>query len=236
MSNPTEKSAREEGCSAPRLEQLVARTADGLHDAALSSLRPFLKQGSRVLDLGAGTGAWAARLTALGHAVTCVERDVDRFVLDSVACIDADLNADFAAAVEGTFDVITAIEVIEHLENPRHFLRQARTLLKDDGIFLITTPNIECVPGRLRFLRSGQFRMFDRDPMLNDSTHITPIQTFMFEKMLIDTGYDLLLRETTTSTLRINNPVAKIVSRVVQPLVSGSKGGDHHIFFLRKAG
>jgi hypothetical protein len=56
-------------------------------------------------------------------------------------------------------------------------------LLANDGILLITTPNIKCIPGRLRFLRSSQFRMFDKDPGLNEPNHITPIQTFVFEKV-----------------------------------------------------
>jgi 2-polyprenyl-3-methyl-5-hydroxy-6-metoxy-1,4-benzoquinol methylase len=214
--------------------KLAARTSAGLHDTALASLGKFLTIPAKVLDLGAGTGAWAERLVALQHEVMCVERDIDNFALHSVRCIQADLNEDFLSSVTDEYAAITALEVIEHLENPRHFLRQCYELLDDEGILLITTPNIECLAGRLRFLSSGHFRMFDRNEEANDPTHITPIQTFMFEKMIKDTGYKLILHESSTALSAISNPSARFISRLLTPFVSGFKGGDNHIFILAK--
>jgi len=40
-----------------------------------------------------------------------------------------------------SFDTIIAGETIEHLENPSAFLREAKKVLKDDGVLLISTPN-----------------------------------------------------------------------------------------------
>jgi len=57
-----------------------------------------------------------------------------------------------------SFDTIIAGELIEHLENPASFLRGCRTILKDSGEFLITTPNPyhwSYVVGNLLFLKSG---------------------------------------------------------------------------------
>jgi 2-polyprenyl-3-methyl-5-hydroxy-6-metoxy-1,4-benzoquinol methylase len=224
----------EQNASGAPTRALVARTMDGLHDEVLPRLASYVEPHSRILDLGAGTGAWAARLLALGYEVSCVELDIDGFVLDSVPCVCADLNEKFSAEIKGSYAAITSIEVIEHLENPRHFLRQCRNLLAEGGVFLITTPNIECIAGRLRFLRSGQFRMFDRDERLNEPTHITPIQTFMFEKAIKETGYRIVLHETTRLEPQITNPLARVICRFVAPLVSGFKGGDHHLFILEK--
>lgn len=42
---------------------------------------------------------------------------------------------------ESSFDTIIAGETIEHLENPPQFLREAKRVLKDDGVLLISTPN-----------------------------------------------------------------------------------------------
>jgi 2-polyprenyl-3-methyl-5-hydroxy-6-metoxy-1,4-benzoquinol methylase len=217
-----------------RRAKLAARTSEGLHEVALACLTKFLVSPAKVLDLGAGTGAWAQQLLTLGHRVTCVERDIDGFALDSVVCIGADLNDNFLTAIKGKYAAITSLEVIEHLENPRYFLRQCRELLDEEGILLITTPNIECLSGRLRFLSSGHFRMFDRNEEINDPTHITPIQTFMFEKMMKDTGYKLLLHETNKAQPHISNPLARLISRFLTPFVSGFKGGDNHIFVLAK--
>lgn len=217
-----------------RSEGLSSRTPDGLHEEALAVLTQHLTRPSKVLDLGAGTGLWAERLLALGHKITCVELDVDGFALKSVPCFYADLNEDFSMTLEGSYTAITAIEVIEHLENPRHFLRQCHELLDEGGILFMTTPNIECVASRLRFLRSGHFRTFDRDAKVNDPTHITPIQTFMFEKVIRDTGYKLLAHQTNNVEPRITNPMARIICKLVAPFVAGFKGGDHHVYVLTK--
>jgi SAM-dependent methyltransferase len=42
---------------------------------------------------------------------------------------------------EKSFDTIIAGETIEHLENPSQFLREAKKVLKDNGLLLISTPN-----------------------------------------------------------------------------------------------
>jgi len=211
---------------------LAAKTVSGLHEAALHELVRYVTAPSNVLDLGAGTGAWAARLLACGHHVTCVDRDGDAFALDDMSFMQADLNGDFSKVVAGPFAAITAIEVIEHLENPRHFLLQCRNLLSVDGVLLITTPNIECVAGRLRFLLTGNFRMFDRDERLNDPTHISPIQSYMFEKMLNDTGLRVLSHATKNPLAEISGRLSRFVCSVVNPFLKGIKGGDNHIFIL----
>jgi len=47
------------------------------------------------------------------------------------------------------FDTVVAGEVIEHLENPEKFLNEARRVLKDDGIIIITTPNKKSLVNRI---------------------------------------------------------------------------------------
>ena len=41
----------------------------------------------------------------------------------------------------GTFDVIIAGELIEHLKNPGVFVEHCKSLLNNGGIFILTTPN-----------------------------------------------------------------------------------------------
>ncbi len=42
------------------------------------------------------------------------------------------------------FDIITAIDVVEHFEDPLSDLREVHRILKDDGVFVIQTPDIDC--------------------------------------------------------------------------------------------
>ncbi|HRX78439.1 MAG TPA: class I SAM-dependent methyltransferase, partial [Pirellulaceae bacterium] len=48
-----------------------------------------------------------------------------------------------------SFDVITLWDVIEHLEDPRAVLATAKRLLKNDGILVLETQNVESVFARL---------------------------------------------------------------------------------------
>jgi 2-polyprenyl-3-methyl-5-hydroxy-6-metoxy-1,4-benzoquinol methylase len=43
--------------------------------------------------------------------------------------------------VDASFDVITAMEILEHVDNPEIFLAEAKRLLRKDGVLLITVPN-----------------------------------------------------------------------------------------------
>ena len=53
------------------------------------------------------------------------------------------------AACEGTFDVVTAIEVIEHVEQPVQALARMRRLLKPGGLLFLTTGNAQPQRGRI---------------------------------------------------------------------------------------
>ena len=59
------------------------------------------------------------------------------------------LDAGQLDELQGTFDVVTAIEVLEHVEDPVGVLKAIRRLLKPGGLFFYTTGNAEPFRGRL---------------------------------------------------------------------------------------
>jgi SAM-dependent methyltransferase len=154
---------------------LPIHAAPGLHDfIATHAEHSFLPCGS-VLDLAAGTGALCLRLSQHGFRVTAADLVPENFRLHgTVPFVTANLNRSFADALGATFDGILAVEVIEHLENPRHFLRECGTLLNPGGCLILTTPNVDNPVSKLSFVRRGRFQWF-WDGDYDTFGHITPL-------------------------------------------------------------
>jgi len=60
---------------------------------------------------------------------------------------------------DGTYDVVMATEVLEHLPSHLLFYDEAVRILKPGGHLILTTPNVHCLTSRLRFFLTGQHEL-----------------------------------------------------------------------------
>ena len=170
----------------------LMRCAPGTHEAASEIVTRHVSRDAKLLDLASGTGAFLARLRDAGFTkLNAVELNVEGFRLEGVTARSVDLNSNFAAALEHNFNLVTAIEIIEHLDCPRSFLRNVRELLIDGGHLLLTTPNVAHWLGRLRFLMSGELRQFQRHDY-DYQRHISPITDVQMRLMFEEIGFDVV--------------------------------------------
>lgn len=79
---------------------------------------------------------------------------------------------------DGFFEVITALELIEHLKEPENFLKEAYRMLKPNGLLFITTPNVASLFNS-RAVR-GVYRSLGYTTPFDDETHV-----FYFDSELI---------------------------------------------------
>jgi 2-polyprenyl-3-methyl-5-hydroxy-6-metoxy-1,4-benzoquinol methylase len=164
--------------------ELKTTTMAGLHDFVVSKvLARFAKANERAVDLGAGSGLLATRMQELGWNVMGADRDANGFKA-SMAFQEIDLNDPSFSSLLGEkqFSMVTAVEVIEHVETPIGLLRNARRLLKPGGKIVLTTPNVDSIPARVKFLISGRIRMMDE---VSEPTHISPIFWDLFQRQFL---------------------------------------------------
>lgn len=175
--------------------------APGLHEAAAGLLTGAAPKGGRVFEVGAGSGAMSLRLDDAGFAVTASDLFVESFKPGHVPFVVADLNGAFAAQFPDGFDAVMALEIVEHLENPRHLLRQLRALLPVGGQLVLSTPNIANPVSQALFLRRGTFQWF-RDEDYAEQGHITPLSPWQLEKILVECGFALRVERAVSNPFR----------------------------------
>jgi SAM-dependent methyltransferase len=212
---------------------LAERTVEGLHDFVAETLARYAPIPGTAIDLGAGSGAFASRLAALGWDVTCVERNTEGF-LAPLPVIAHDLDA--GPLDVGTFDLVTAIEVIEHVESPAGFLRQVSGLLAPGGVAIVTTPNVDSVNARLKGIATGRLRMFDD---AGDPEHISPIFYSLFlDRLIPRAGLRLTARYPYPphGSLLTRRWLARVAAVLARFVPGPANQGDNHVFVLRQVG
>jgi SAM-dependent methyltransferase len=171
---------------------LAIHALPGLHEYLFAQVSKHRQSRGEVLDLAAGTGAMSLRLSDHGFQVTATDYVCENFRLhDSVPFFACDLNDDFSKGREGQFDMIMASEIIEHLENPRHFARQCFKLLRHGGKLVLSTPNVDCVASIVSTLRTGTFQWFG-DVEYSRDGHITPLTQWQIDKCFTEAGFAFL--------------------------------------------
>jgi SAM-dependent methyltransferase len=214
------------------------------HDVALSLLEgggaatPSTFSGGEsgappcALDLGAGRGELSTSLVSRGYSVTAVERYREQFAA-KVPLVDADLNEAFPFD-DRSFDVAMAIEILEHLENPRRFLRELSRTLRPGGVAIVSTPNLTSLLSRFLFAACGQWDLFFNHPWrLRDPYsslvhgHITPVTRWLLEHHARDAGF-------VVETCRYSSSYFPGVPWRMNPLPSGAMFGRILLVRLRK--
>ena len=142
----------------------------------------------KILDAGCGIGNGTKRLLENGYKnVTALDKKY-KLKID-VPFIKADLDKDLE--FKETFDVIICQELIEHLENPRHLLRELKKILSDKGIIILTTPNIFCWKARIYYPLKRIIWGF-REEDYKVSGHITPVTKYDFQRICNEENLKIL--------------------------------------------
>ncbi|RMG30515.1 MAG: class I SAM-dependent methyltransferase [Bacteroidetes bacterium] len=132
----------------------------GIHKRFLAHfLAKEARKDLKILDVGAGHGAFSKTLHEMGYEVHACDLFPEIFYYDQIECRKADLTQPLPYE-DNSFDVLIAIEVMEHILDHEVFFAEARRILKPGGRLYISTPNILSLKSRMRFLLSGFYYSF----------------------------------------------------------------------------
>jgi 2-polyprenyl-6-hydroxyphenyl methylase/3-demethylubiquinone-9 3-methyltransferase len=101
--------------------------------------------GKTALDVGCGAGLLCEPLARLGAKVTGMDASpaVIAVAREHAAAmsLDIDYRAGDVQQLEGQFDLITSLEVIEHVAEPAAFMKTLAKRLAPGGLLILSTPN-----------------------------------------------------------------------------------------------
>ncbi len=213
---------------------LKERANGGLHDYLFAQwVQPMLPVAS-VLDIGCGSGAWLHRLQQAGAGgLLGLDADTQQFAAAGIAHEAMNFDA-YNGQRWGQFQLITCIELIEHIENTGLLLNLIANNLAPDGTCIITTPNIHSRHARLRYATKGELGHFDTK---SDPTHIYPVYTANLVKLVQRRGLQVQQIDGYPKGVSKNySAPIRLLSALLSPVVPASHPGDNIIYLIRQGG
>lgn len=207
------------------LAQETARRRTGYH--ALRHLAGLVPQPGHLLDIGAGPGLFLSEAVRLGWQVSGIEPSAwavahgqNKLALSGLKQGDWQ---ELRHVPSGTFDVITAFDVIEHLVHPVTFLREIHRVLRPDGVLVMTTPRFDSLLARFtgrhwHCIIPAHLHYFTRRSLtkamsaagfkiLESRSHTRYLGTYYFWRRLLDYLHLKRLQNRTVAMSRIAIPI-----------------------------
>lgn len=172
------------------------------NDKVFQLVRPLIRPGVRIADIGAGEGFFSQLLGQYAESHLAIEPSTiisacdifpEYFRYGAIECRTIPSSGRLPYENE-SIDVACSLEVIEHVEDQFEFTRELFRILRPGGIALLSTPNILNVNSRWRCLHSGFPVLFDplllstSDPV-HTSGHINPVSYYYLAYQLSRAGF-----------------------------------------------
>ncbi|HEX2920282.1 MAG TPA: class I SAM-dependent methyltransferase [Bacteroidales bacterium] len=215
--------------------------AYNLHKDVFDILKKWIKPGMRALDFGCGQGAFSQRLVDAGLSVDVCDLNTEQIKANVKNRYKIDLNMGVQDNIPGRYDLIVALEIIEHLHNPWMYLEDCRSLLSEGGLIILSTPNISNFVSRLRFCMRGTLLAYEKNDLAHG--HITPLSYIQLENMfdffklrILNKGYAGTIPFFHFYGITRFTLLRNTILPLFYPFMSGPKKGRALVYLLSKDG
>ncbi len=151
--------------------------ADGTMDLLTKTYN--LRTKKDILDIGCGNGKTLEYFK--DSAETLAGIDLNDYLTveckDKIAFSVVDLNFDPLPYADHSKDLVFALQVVEHLENPFLVMRETHRILREGGLFIFSVPNAFTLSSKKRYLLTDNVRRWNAR---ND--HLLFLTRDVFEK------------------------------------------------------
>jgi len=117
-----------------------------VHYMKIQNTMSFKKKG-RILDVGCGDGGFILHFKKRGWEVYGIDTSeaACKLAIEKLGRNIFNCKLKDCHFPDSYFDVVTLNHVLEHMSDPNGELREIHRILKDGGILLLSTPNIDCL-------------------------------------------------------------------------------------------
>lgn len=143
-----------------RALQSLGSSDNAIYRMVAEALNQRDARGEMIVDLGCGNG----------NLLPFVRGRFDRYIgIDAIRhesfprdaeFVKCDFDSGKTSLMDACADAVAAVEIIEHLENPRAFLRELTRLAKPGGWVIVTTPNQLSLLSLLTLVAKHRFSAF----------------------------------------------------------------------------
>ncbi len=143
------------------------------------------KIGGTLLDVGCGKGDLLPFVNT--HCNRYVGCDVVKYAgfPSELEFCKVDLDTGRMPLDDNAVDIVVSAETIEHLENPRAFVRELTRVLRPGGLLVVTTPNNLSFLSKLTLMLKNNYNMFqDADY----PAHITALLEIDLKRIVTECG------------------------------------------------